>query len=114
MTNRFQLGTYLDEIYSTFPEAEHRPMIGITANYADGDATIRSVYYRQIVKAGGTPVIIPPISDRHVLINTLDRIDGLVLTGGATTTRCGAGRSLFKHFIISTASAICPNCCSQD
>ena len=83
MTNRFQLGTYLDEIYSTFPEAEHRPMIGITANYADGDATIRSVYYRQIVKAGGTPVIIPPISDRHALINTLDRIDGLVLTGGA-------------------------------
>ena len=83
MTNRFQLGTYLDEIYSTFPEAEHRPIIGITANYADGDATIRSVYYRQIVKAGGTPVIIPPISDRHALINTLDRIDGLVLTGGA-------------------------------
>ena len=44
---------------------------------------IRSVYYRQIVKAGGTPVIIPPVADHQVIINMLDRIDGLVFTGGA-------------------------------
>ena len=83
MIKKYQLGTYLDEIYSSFPEAQQRPMIGITANYADGDAMIRSVYYRQIVKAGGTPVIIPPVADHQVIINMLDRIDGLVFTGGA-------------------------------
>ena len=30
MIKKYQLGTYLDEIYSSFPEAQQRPMIGIT------------------------------------------------------------------------------------
>ena len=46
MNKGFHLDAYLDEIYSTFPEAERRPLIGLTANYSDIDATIRSVYYR--------------------------------------------------------------------
>ncbi len=83
MRKEFNLESYLDEIYSNYPEANRQPIIGLTANYSDIDATIRSVYYRQIVKAGATPVIIPPVADKDVIINTLDHIDGLVLTGGA-------------------------------
>ena len=79
---KFNLESYLDDIYSTYPEANHQPIIGLTSNYSDIDATIRSVYYRQIVKAGGTPVIIPPVADKDVILNTLEHIDALVLTGG--------------------------------
>lgn len=80
--NTFNLESYLDKVYATYPEANRRPMIGITSNYVDGDATLRDKYYTQIVEAGGTPVLIPPVADKDVIINTLDNIDGLLLTGG--------------------------------
>lgn len=73
----------LDSVYTRFPEAEQRPVIGITANYENIDATLRSPYYNQVIAAGGVPVIIPPVNDAETIINTLDRIDGLLLSGGA-------------------------------
>ena len=78
----FDLEAHLQKIYTAYPEGESRPVIGITANYSQGDATLRDRYYRQVEAAGGIPVIIPPIADRHILAGTLDRIDGLLLTGG--------------------------------
>lgn len=80
--NQFDIESHLKEYYATFPPAEHQPIIGITANYSDGDSTLRDRYYMQVVKAGGTPVIIPPVADKATIINTLDHIDGLILTGG--------------------------------
>lgn len=44
-----------------------------------------------VVRAGGTPVIIPPVADKDVIINTLDKIDGLVLTGGGDINPLWAG-----------------------
>lgn len=73
----------LNSVYTRFPEAEQRPVIGITANYENIDATLRSPYYNQVIAAGGVPVIIPPVNDAEIIINTLDRIDGLLLSGGA-------------------------------
>ena len=58
-------------------------MIGISANTADIDLTLRRVYCDQIVRAGGVPMVLPPVDDAEVLINMLEGIDGLVLTGGA-------------------------------
>lgn len=78
----FDLEQHLKGIYSTYPEHRRQPIIGITANYADGDATLRDRYYWQIVAAGGTPVIVPPVADKDVIGNTLDNIDALLLTGG--------------------------------
>ena len=78
----FHLQSHLDEIHATYPEAKHRPLIGITANYANEDASLRDRYYKQVVDAGGTPIIIPPVADKHVIINTLEHIDALLLTGG--------------------------------
>ena len=83
MNKSFQLQTQLDAIYGHFPEAELRPLIGISANTADIDLTLRRVYCDQIVHAGGVPVVLPPVNDAEVLINMLEGIDGLVLTGGA-------------------------------
>lgn len=72
----------LNAVYTRYPEAKRKPVIGITANYSGGDASLRDRYYKQVVKAGGVPVIIPPVDDDDTIINTLDRIDGLLLTGG--------------------------------
>lgn len=57
-------------------------MIGITGNFANGNATLAEPYYMAVVRAGGVPVIIPPVDDTDVIINTLDSIDGLLLSGG--------------------------------
>ena len=78
----FNLESHLKDVYSTFPEAKRQPIIGLTANYEGIDATLRDRYYKQVVAAGGTPVIIPPVADKEVLVNTLQHLDGLILTGG--------------------------------
>ena len=80
---QYDLQSHLDKVYSTFPEAKRKPIIGITTNYMNGDAALRNVYYKQVVAAGGVPMLIPPVADKDVLINTLDHLDGLLLTGGA-------------------------------
>jgi len=78
----FDLKAHEQAAYADFPEAPRKPVIGITANFVDGDATLRDRYYLQIKEAGGVPFIIPPIADKDVIINTLNSIDGLLLTGG--------------------------------
>ena len=70
------------EAYSSFPEAKRKPLIGLTGNHSDIDVNIRDAYHKQVVAAGGVPVIIPPVTDASVVINTLEHLDGLILTGG--------------------------------
>ncbi|PTL33789.1 fused gamma-glutamyl-gamma-aminobutyrate hydrolase/peptidase [Prevotella sp. oral taxon 376] len=89
--NKFSLEAHLEEVYATFPEARRRPVIGITANYVDGDATLRDRYYKQVVAAGGMPMLIPPVADKEVIVNTLELIDGLLLTGGGDYNPLWAG-----------------------
>ena len=79
---RYSIDHLLQPAYASFPEAQRRPVIGITANYSDCDATLRDRYYRQTVAAGGIPVIIPPIADTAVIADTLEHVDGILLTGG--------------------------------
>ncbi|MBR1468973.1 MAG: gamma-glutamyl-gamma-aminobutyrate hydrolase family protein [Prevotella sp.] len=80
---KFDLNSNLQAVYEKFPEADYRPLIGITGNHAGEDAALRDPYYEQVVRAGGTPVIIPPVADESVIVNTLDHVDGLLLSGGA-------------------------------
>ena len=79
---KFDLQQQTDSCYNDFL-AVQRPVIGITANYGEQNAKLGEGYYKQVVKAGGTPLIIPPDSNREVLLATLDRIDALLLSGGA-------------------------------
>lgn len=87
----FDIQSSLDDIYASYPEATRQPVIGLTGNFADGDARLCEQYYMSVVRAGGTPVIIPPVADKDVIINTLDKIDGLVLTGGGDINPLWAG-----------------------
>ncbi len=79
----FNLKEHLTPFYDSFPEAPRRPVIGVTANFNDGMATMQRAYYQQVADAGGVPVIIPPLDSREAIVNTLDHLDGLLLTGGA-------------------------------
>lgn len=87
----YHLQSYLDDIHAKFPAAVQQPVIGITTNYQEIDACVRDRYYKQIVAVGGTPILIPPIADKDVIINTLEHIDGLVLTGGGDYNPLWAG-----------------------
>lgn len=94
---KYDLQSQLDKVYATYPEAKRQPIIGITTNFTEGDATLRDVYYKQIVKAGGTPVLIPPVADKEVLVNTLTHLDGLLLTGGGDINPLWMGEEPSTH-----------------
>ena len=79
----FDLNNILTDVHQEFPVAQRRPVIGITGNYQELTCKLGEGYYKQIVAAGGVPMIIPPIADKVVLADTLDRIDALLLSGGA-------------------------------
>ena len=70
-------------VYAKYPEYTKRPVIGITGNFGDFTCKLAEKYYKSVVKAGGVPVIIPPIADTDVIINSLENIDGLILSGGS-------------------------------
>ncbi len=93
----YDLQAHLNKVYAQFPEGRHMPIIGITTNHTDVDATLREVYYEQIVKAGGTPILLPPIADKDVILNSLEQIDGLLLTGGADINPLWTGEEPSAH-----------------
>ena len=68
---------------SHFPNHAARPVIGITGNFTDQCSTLAQAYSRSVEQAGGIPLIIPPTYNRVLLTTLLDRIDGLLLSGGA-------------------------------
>ena len=80
--SKFDLQSHLNDVYAHYPEAENRPVIGITGNYEDFICKLGKGYYQSVVEAGGVPVVIPPVADKHVIINTLEHIDALILSGG--------------------------------
>ncbi len=82
MNNYFDWKAEYDSINSAFPNKKHSPLIGLTGNFADSNTTLRDFYYQSVLRTGGTPVIIPPYEQHNALLNTLDHLDGLVLTGG--------------------------------
>ena len=88
---RFDLQAHLDEVYVAFPAAERRPVIGITGNYEDLACKLGKGYYQSVIVAGGVPLIIPPSADKDVLMNTLDHIDALILSGGGDINPLYAG-----------------------
>lgn len=59
------------------------PLIGITGNLGEKGCELAQGYYLSVVKAGGTPVVIPPHKDKEALLALLDTLDGIVLSGGS-------------------------------
>jgi microsomal dipeptidase-like Zn-dependent dipeptidase/gamma-glutamyl-gamma-aminobutyrate hydrolase PuuD len=91
MNNTFDLQQHLDAVYALYPEADRKPVIGITGNYDDLSCKLGQGYYKSVVAAGGVPLVIPPIADTDTIINTLSRIDGLILSGGGDFNPLWAG-----------------------
>lgn len=66
-----------------------KPVIGLNADLraSAGDkpafSYVAADYYNAIVQAGGVPIIIPPLEDENDLNQVLDRVDGVLLVGGA-------------------------------
>lgn len=66
-----------------------KPLIGLNADYraATKDAPdfsyLAAGYYNSIVRAGGVPVVVPPLESEDDLGCVLDTLQGFVLVGGA-------------------------------
>ncbi len=76
------LDDHVQRMYAQKINSEPRPIIGLTTNHRDTDAFVRDRYYKQIVEAGGVPILLPPTNDEAVLFSYIDLIDGFVITGG--------------------------------
>lgn len=96
MAKAFDLQSYLNDVYAQYPEAAHQPVIGITGNYGDLTCKLGEGYYKSVVAAGGVPLIIPPIADKDTIVNTLDHIDALILSGGGDFNPLWAGEEPSK------------------
>jgi putative glutamine amidotransferase len=65
-----------------------RPLIGINTDYrATSKARMpysfmHSGYYDCLLSAGALPILIPPLTKEHDLSPILDRLDGILLSGG--------------------------------
>jgi len=70
------------------PAMKDRPLIGINTDYranAKGRSPhcfMHSGYYDVLLSANALPVLIPPLTKEHDLAPILDRLDGVMLTGG--------------------------------
>lgn len=81
-TDYFDWQAHYERLHRTFPGYKTQPVIGITGNFGDKGCELAEGYFASVLKAGATPLIIPPYEDRDALVNTLERIDGLLLSGG--------------------------------
>ena len=88
----FDWETRLDAALGTPPSpGERRPVIGITGNFGAKGCELAEGYYTSVLRAGGVPVVIPPYGDVAMLDSLLDRLDGIVLSGGADLNPLFAG-----------------------
>lgn len=57
-----------------------RPLIGLTADVVAGEAQLTRPYLNMVAEAGGIPIILPP--QAALRGEMLDRLDGVIITGG--------------------------------
>ena len=76
-----------------------RPLIGLTVGPTtarDGleYARLRMTYVRAVECAGGLPVLVPPLEDPATLTALLQRLDGVLLPGGADVDPAEYGEAI--------------------
>ena len=74
--------TRLTEEIDSRSSASHAPLIGISANFREGNSMICNTYVQSILLAGGMPMLLPVHTDIEVLKEAISRLDGLLLSGG--------------------------------
>jgi len=61
------------------------PLIGITTGYEPHDETaavLAQRYIRAVERAGGVPVFLAPVQQPHLIASYVERLDGLIVSGG--------------------------------
>ncbi len=86
-----------EALHRTPPRRTEAPLIGLTGNFTDGNCTLAEGYYASVREAGGIPVVLPPCHETDDLADTLDRLDGLILTGGADLNPLYVGEEPIKE-----------------
>jgi microsomal dipeptidase-like Zn-dependent dipeptidase/gamma-glutamyl-gamma-aminobutyrate hydrolase PuuD len=81
------------DIKVLFEEADHcipsgdlpqrLPCIGLSANRKEGASCIADTYVQSVLQAGGAPALIPAVTEIQALTTIIDRLDGLLISGGA-------------------------------
>ena len=79
---RFNIKEEYTKLHSSFPIYSKKPIVGITGNYDGGKCTLLEGYYRSVLEAGGTPVVIPAFDDTDAMVSLLEEVDALILSGG--------------------------------
>lgn len=84
-----------------------KPLIGITANYIKNDQVgvdahiggagqfwqaVADDYITSVTKAGGIPVILPVLPDQQAALEWLDRLDGILFSGGCDLSPVAYGQ----------------------
>lgn len=59
------------------------PIIGISVNIDEQTSRLHEAYIRSILDAGGVPILIPATNDIDALREIVDRLDGILFSGGA-------------------------------
>lgn len=75
-----------------------RPWIGINSDFIPAgkhgiaQSRVNAGYFDAVLSAGGLPIILPPLAKGREIDAFLDRLDGMVLTGGLDLDPCRLGQ----------------------
>ena len=81
-TGYFDWKAGYDRFHDGFPGFREQPVIGITGNFGEKGCELAEGYYESVLRAGGTPLVIPPFEDRDALAGVLEHVDALLFSGG--------------------------------
>ena len=81
-TDYYDWKSQYDRLHACFPGTSRQPVIGITGNFGEKGCELAEGYFESVLRAGATPVIIPPYENPDALVNVLEHIDGIVFSGG--------------------------------
>lgn len=110
-SQKFNIDFDYNELHHDAPKAVQAPLIGLTGNFSDNKLSLLPGYYTSILKAGAVPVILPPTEDADILISFLNRIDGLLFTGGADINPLFFKKNPSGNYKTSTRIVTGRNCC---
>lgn len=66
-----------------FSKRSNNPIIGISVNVDGQTSRLHEAYINSVLDAGGIPVLIPATDDMDALREIVERIDGILLSGGS-------------------------------